>query len=398
VKNLLAVLLALAFAGAALAGVTVFDEDLFKIKLGGYFQFRWDYDLQTDVDNGNAFGDVYFKRAKLEVSGDVGDYWSFKLVEQVKSRDHIKGLEITTTDGPDIDGDGNPDFVYISDFDVSTSARLQWELEELYMSFKPVDLFSLHLGLQKPAGSWTHVSSSSAQPFIDRPQHDAWSPDYQEGVVGEVMIAGEEKGIHYLDLKLGVWENDTAGWYGQKGPGNNPDLSDVNFSVFADSSFMPGIHLGGFLYMGNEQEFVDDAFTNIMGYGAHANYTHDYFYAGVEYVGGSIPLDSDSRDVAGDSIDVGNDFGVMGLAVDLLGRLPLGGDLLDLVELGGRYDMNDPDNGVDNDGNDRLTVGVNLFFTKDHYALLKLNYTRDMPEADDVDGNSWIRAELQLKF
>gem|GEM_PF-3010696 len=396
-RKLLAVLLVLTFAGAAPAGVTVFDDDFFKIKLGGYFQFRWDYDLQTNVDDGNAFGELYFKRAKLEVKGDIGDYWSFKLVEQVKGRDHFRGLTLDTTDY-DVDGDGNPDITYVSGVTADTAKYLQWELEELSLTFKPVDLFSLGIGLQKPAGSWTYMLSASAQPFIDRPQHDAWSPDYQEGLLAGLHIAGPEKGTSYLDLGLGAWENDRAGWGGTTGPGNDPDLSDINFSAFADSSFAKGIHLGGFLYMGNDQQVVDDAYTNLMGYGAHVNYTHDYFYAGLEYVGGSIPLDSDSRDASGSSIDAGDDFGVMGLAVDLFGRLPVGGDFLDLVELGGRYDMNDPDDTVDSNGMNQLTLGANMFFTQDHYALLQLNYIMQMPENSNVDGNSWVKAQLQLKF
>lgn len=402
-RKLLAVLLALTFAGTALAGVTVFDDDFFKVKLGGYFQFRWDYDLQTNVTDGNAFGELYFKRAKLEVSGDIGDYWSFKLVEQVKDRAHFKGLSLDTTDY-DIDDDGTPDFTYVSGVTASTAKYLQWELEELYLTFKPVDLFSLGFGLQKPAGSWTYMLSSSAQPFIDRPQHDAWSPDFQEGVVAGLNIAGAEKGTSYLNLQLGVWENDRAGWGGETGPGNDPDLTDINFSVYADSSFMKGIHLGGFLYMANDQDlgYMDpetdaDVYTGVTGYGAHANYTHDYFYAGLEYVGGSIGVSS-SKDADGGSVDAGDDFGVMGLAVDLFGRLPVGGDFLDLVEIGGRYDMNDTDDTLDNNGMNQLTIGANLFFTKDHYALLQLNYIMQMPEDSDVDGNSWIKAQLQLKF
>ncbi len=395
--KLLAVFLVLTIAGAAPASVTVFDDDFFKINLGGFAQFRWDYDLQTNVTDGNAFGELYFKRAKLEVKGDIGDYWSFKLVEQVKERAHFRGLSVDTTDY-DVDGDGNPDITYVSGVTAGTAKYLQWELEELSLTFKPVDLFSLGFGLQKPAGSWTHILSSSAQPFIDRPQHDAWSPDFQEGLLAGLHIAGPEKGTSYLDLSLGAWENDRAGWGGTKGPGNDPDLSDINFSVFADSSFMPGIHLGGFLYMGNDQGVAADAYTNIMGYGAHVNYTHDYFYAGLEYVGGSIPLDSDSRDASGSSIDAGDDFGVMGLAVDLLGRLPVGGDFLDLVEIGGRYDMNDANDQIDNNGMNQLTIGTNLYFTQDHYAELQLNYIMQMPEDSNVDGNSWVKAQLQLKF
>jgi hypothetical protein len=408
VRKLLAVLLVLTFAEAALASVTVFDDDLFKIKLGGYFQFRWDYDLQSNVDDGNAFGELYFKRAKLEVKGDIGDYWSFKLVEQVKERGHFKGLNLElTTEDYDIDDDGEPDFTYVSDVaaNVSTSKYLQWELEELYLTFQPVDLFSLNFGLQKPAGSWTHKLSSSAQPFIDRPQHDAWSPDYQEGVMAGLNIAGEEKGTSYLNLELGAWENDRAGWGGAKGAADHdPDLTDINFSVYADSNFMKGIHLGGFLYMANDQDlgYTDpdtgaDAYTGVTGYGAHVNYTHDYFYAGLEYVGGSIGL-SRSKDADGGSVDAGDDYGVMGLAVDLFGRLPVGGDFLDLVELGGRYDINDTNDQIGNDGNNRLTIGANLFFTGDHYALLQLNYIMDIPEDSDVDGNSWFKAHLQLKF
>src|SRR4030042_4166337 len=103
-RNLLAVLLVLTFAGAALASVTVYDEDPFKVKLGGYFQFRWDYDMQTNVDSGDPFGELYFKRAKLEVAGDIGDYWSFKLVQVVKDRAHFRGLTLDTTDY-DVDGD-----------------------------------------------------------------------------------------------------------------------------------------------------------------------------------------------------------------------------------------------------------------------------------------------------
>jgi len=398
---LLAVLLVLTFAGAALASVTVFDDDFFKVKLGGYFQFRWDYDLQSNVDDGNPFGELYFKRAKLEVAANIGDYWSFKLVEQVKERGHFKGLSLVTTDY-DVNDDGTPDITYVSDVTASTSKYLQWELEELYLTFKPVDLFNLNLGLQKPAGSWTHMLSSSAQPFIDKPLHDAWSPDYQDGIVGQVKIDGAQKDTRYLDLSLGVWENDRPGWGGGTGPGNNPNLSDINFSVFADSSFIKGIHLGGFLYLANDQALYTDAldnavYTGVTGYGAHVNYTHDYFYAGVEYVGGSIARSS-SKYAAGDAVDLGDDFGVSGLAVDLLGRLPVGSDFLDLVELGGRYDMNDPDDSVDSDGMDQLTIGANLFFTKDHYAMLQLNYVMQMPEDSDSEGNSWIKAQLQLKF
>jgi len=401
VRILLAVLLVLTFAGANLASVTVFDEGIFKVNLGGYFQFRWDYDLQTSVENGDPFGELSFKRAKLEVSGDVGDYWSFKLVEAVKDRAHFTGLSLDTTDY-DIDGDGNPDFTYVSDVTAGTSKYMQWELEELFLSFKPADIFSLHLGLQKPAGPWTHVLSTSAQPFIDQPLHNVWSPDYQEGIVGQVKIDGAQKDTRYLDLSLGVWENDRPGWGGGTGPGNNPNLSDINFSVFADSSFVEGIHLGGFLYLANDQALYTDAlgnavYTGVTGYGAHVNYTHDYFYAGLEYVGGSVARSS-SKDAAGDTVDLGDDFGVSGLAVDLLGRLPVGGDFLDLVELGGRYDMNDPNDSVDSNGMDQLTIGANLFFTEDHYAMLQLNYVMQMPEDSDSDGNSWIKAQLQLKF
>ncbi|MCX7021764.1 MAG: porin [bacterium] len=400
-RKLFAVLLILTFAGASLASVTVYDEDIFKIKLGGYAQFHWDYDLQTNVTDGNAFGELYFKRAKLEVSGDIGDYWSFKLVEAVKDRTHFNGLSVDTADY-DVDGDGNPDITYVSDVTASTSKYLQWELEELYLSFKPADIFNLHLGLQNPDGSWTNSLSSSAQPFIDRPQHDVWSSDYQEGIVGQVMIDGAEKDTRYLDLSLGVWENDRAGWGGGTGPGNNPNLSDINFSVFADSSFIKGIHLGGFLYLANDQALYEDAlgndvYTGVTGYGAHVNYTHDYFYAGLEYVGGSFGLSS-SKDAAGDTVDLGDDFGVSGLAVDLLGRLPVGGDFLNLVELGGRYDMNDTNDTVDLNGMDQLTIGANLYFTEDHYAMLQLNYIMQMPEDSDVDGNSLVKAQLQLKF
>lgn len=400
-RKLSAVLLVLTFAGAALAGVTVFNEDPFKIQLGGYFQFRWDYDLQTNVTDGNAFGELYFKRAKLEVKGDIGDYWSFKLIEQVKERGHFEGLSLDTMDS-DVDGDGNPDITYVSGVTADTSKYLQWELEELWLAFQPVDLFSLGFGLQKPAGSWTYMLSSSAQPFIDRPQHDAWSPDYQEGLLAGLHIAGPEKGIGYLDLSLGAWENDRAGFGGGTGPGNNPDLSDINFSVFADSSFIKGIHLGGFLYMGNDQALYTDgtgnqAYTTVTGYGAHANFTHDYFYAAVEYVGGSVGRSS-SRYADGGSVDLGDDFSIMGLAADLLGRLPVGGDFLDLVEIGGRYDMNDSDDTVDNNGMNQLTLGANLYFTQDHYALLQLDYIMQMPENSNVDGNSWVKAQLQLKF
>jgi hypothetical protein len=401
VRKLPAVLLVLTFAGAALAGVTVFNEDPFKIQLGGYFQFRWDYDLQTNVTDGNAFGELYFKRAKLEVSGDIGDYWSFKLIEQVKERGHFEGLSLDTMDS-DVDGDGTADITYVSGVTADTAKYLQWELEELSLTFKPVDLFSLGFGLQKPAGSWTYMLSSSAQPFIDRPQHDAWSPDYQEGLLAGLHIAGPEKGISYLDLSLGVWENDRAGFGGATGPGNDPDLSDVNFSAFADSSFVKGIHLGGFLYLANDQALYTDGlgnavYTGVTGYGAHVNYTHDYFYAGLEYVGGSIARSS-SKDAAGGTFDAGDDFGVMGLAVDLLGRLPVGGDFLDLVEIGGRYDMNDPNDSVDDDGMNQLTIGTSLYFTQDHYAELQLNYIMQMPENSNVDGDSWIKAQLQLKF
>ena len=246
-KKLLTIMAVLALATMSLASVTVFEGEQkdvdFKVKVGGYFQFRWDYDLNNAEGNeAEGEGNLKVKRAKISFKGDIGDYWSFKVVDYVSKP----------------------------------------ELEEMVLTFQPADLFWIDFGLLKPAGSYLHKYSSSKQPFVDRPAHDGWMPSFSEG------MALNFKYENYIHLAIGVWDNDNLEAFETTGGGTDA-LSDMDLTVWANSKFMKGLNLGGFFYMGNDRsvEGLDDVFIPVMAYGAHANYTWDYIYAGVQYVGGS---------------------------------------------------------------------------------------------------------------
>lgn len=360
-KKLLIALAVLTAISASLASVTVFDEDIFNIKLGGYFQFRWDYDMPAD-DNADAEGELKVKRAKLDVKGDIGDYFSFKIVDQIHKSGH--------------------------------------NLEELKLSFKPVDMLHIHFGLIKPAGSWSHMLSSSKQPFINRPLHDDWSPDYSEGLIAQLKFE------NWINLQLGVFENDKEAWGYEGGNG----ATDIAITAYLDSNPIEGMHIGGFLFSGSDYTYAwdddgddttdpIDVYFPLIGYGGHVNFDHDYFFVGAELAMGNWNL-ADAVDADGDSVANFNIDSTSGMsyAVDLYGRLPIGEELLHSVELGGRYESFDANTDVDNDAMNQFTIGLNLNFLPKHYAKLQLNYVMEMPEDDNTDGDSKIIAQLQLKF
>lgn len=360
-KKLLTIMAVLALATMSLASVTVFEGEQkdvdFKVKVGGYFQFRWDYDLNNAEGNeAEGEGNLKVKRAKISFKGDIGDYWSFKVVDYVSKP----------------------------------------ELEEMVLTFQPADLFWIDFGLLKPAGSYLHKYSSSKQPFVDRPAHDGWMPSFAEG------MALNFKYENYIHLAIGVWDNDNLEAFETTGGGTDA-LSDMDLTVWANSKFMKGLNLGGFFYMGNDRsvEGLDDVFIPVMAYGAHANYTWDYIYAGVQYVGGSWNR-SEAVDANGDTPTdwEADDVSFMAFSGDLLGRFAIGSDFLDMIEVGGRFEMLDPNTDTDEDSWTFITGGFNLYFTPDHFAKLQFNYVHTLPEDEDVQGeqDGQIEAMLQLKF
>ena len=360
-KKLLTALVLLVAISASLASVTVFDEDIFKIKLGGYFQLRWDYDMPAD-NNIDAEGELQVKRAKLYVFGDISDYFSFFITDLV----HNSGQD----------------------------------LEELRLTFKPVDMFCLHAGLIDPAGTWSYSQSSSKQPFIDRPLHVAWAPQYAEGLIAQLTLE------NWVDLQLGVFENDKKAWGYEGGDG----ATDMAITAFLNSSPIEGMNIGGFLFSGSDYTYAwdDDAddttdpidvFFPIMGFGGHGNYNHDYFFVAAELAMGNWNI-ADAVDANGDAVanfNVDSHSG-MSYAVDLYGRLPIGEELLHSIELGGRYESFDADTDVDNNAMNQLTIGLNMHFLPKQYAKLQLNYVMEMPEDSNTDGDSKVIAQLQLKF
>lgn len=372
-KKLLTILAVMMLATMAVASVTVFEGEQkdvdFKIKVGGYFQFRWEMDLNNGevwsdgdgeyVDNeAEAEGNLKVKRAKIDFKGNIGDYWSFKVVDYVSKP----------------------------------------MLEEMKLTFKPVDMFWIDFGLLKPAGSYLHMYSSSKQPFVDRPMHDDWMPSFSEGMVLNFKYE------NYIHLGLGVWDNDNLEAFETIGGGTNA-LSDLDLTVWANSKFMEGLNFGGFFYMGNDRSVdgQDDQFFPVMAYGAHANYTWDYIYVGAQYAGGSWNI-SETVDANGDTPEdwEADDVSFMAISGDLLGRFEIGSDFLDLIEVGGRFEMIDAntDDDAENDSFNIITGGLNLYFTPDHFAKLQINYVHTLPEDEEEMGarDGMMKMQLQLKF
>ena len=374
-KKLLTILAVMMLATMAVASVTVFEGEQkdvdFKVKVGGYFQFRWEMDLNNGevnigdeddpeyVDNeAEAEGNLKVKRAKVDFKGDIGDYWKFKVVDYVSKP----------------------------------------KLEEMKLTFMPVDMFWIDFGLLKPAGSYLHNYSSSKQPFVDRPMHDDWMPSFSEGMVLNFKYE------NYIHLAIGVWDNDNLEALETTGGGVGA-LSDMDLTVWANSKFMEGLNFGGFFYMGNDRTLDGyDLYIPVMGYGAHANYTWDYIYVGAQFVMGSLGF-SDPVDAAGESVDVGddvNDVTPMAISGDLLGRFEIGSDFLDLIEVGGRFEMIDmnSDDDAEYDSFNIITGGLNLYFTPDHFAKLQINYVHTLPEDEENMGaqDGMMKMQLQLKF
>lgn len=338
-KKLLALLAVLTIVSTSFAAVTIFEGKQnrvdFDVKLGGYFQFNWDYNLNNHDDNIDGEGDLFVRRGMVSLRSTIGDYWSFK-----------------------------------ADFNA-----LGGRLDEVALTFKPVDMFFIDFGMMKPSTTFLNTASASRQPFIDRPQHDAWAPTVAEGIVLNLDYE------NYIDFRLGIWDADNLTAFGDAAVG------DMAITAYANSRFMPGLNVGGFLYYnGDSMEVGDETFDlTFMGFGGHANYTHDFFYAGFQAF--LVNLDFD-----------GEDASAMSISFDALGRFAIGSDFLDLFEVGGRFEMVDPNQDIDDNGWMTITGGFNLYFTPSHFAKLQLNYIHTIFEDDDWEAPGWIKAQLQLAF
>lgn len=365
-RKYLAILILTLIATAIFADVELVETDWATVKIAGFVQFRF---TQLFPENDSASGDFSFKRARLYVKGDVTDYWSFKL-----------GTDFTNT--------GN-----------AAGA----DLLEFSGTFKPLDYIHFHLGRMKAPFSIEWLTSAATLPFTERAALANAAPHFRDGLMVEVKVEGDSADTHWLNLKLGLFDGDFGGAFGYTA---GTVAGTMDYAVYLDTVPIAGLKVGGYLYLGNDYTYsytdltdpdnpvvYTDTF-NQLAYGGGVVYDHDYFRVGGEYGMGTWNL----SEVDDPNIPDLDDATWSSYNIGALGKLQVGGDLLNMVEIGARYDSYDPNSDTDNDAVASVTGGVNLYFTESHWAKLQLDFTYGLPEDDAADNDMSLIAQLQLKF
>jgi len=364
-KSLL-VLVVFMLATVATADVEVLNTGWGDLSITSCVQFRFTEVFPDDRDDDTddvATGDLDFQRAFFDLKGSITEYWGFMLRVNVL---------------------GNAD------------------LNKYYGTFKPVDMFKLHFGrLQTPFSFETQIAGSKLD-FVDNSLFAGLNPGIKDGAMAEVVVDGNEKGTFWLNLKLGLFDNDNGTSFGYQGGIDVENI--IDYAAAVSSMPIPGLIFGGYFYMGNGYQFDDGAgnqdFFNTMAYGGGACYNPSFGEIDLK-VGGEYAMGTHGfADMEATAFDGMEDVSWMGYYAKLLVGFNIGSDFLDRIEIGGRYEGMDlnTDEDAENDGQGRVYIGTNLYFSEAHYAKLQLNYIMDMPEHDDTAKEDQFVAQLQLMF
>lgn len=361
-KSLL-VLVVLMLATAATADVEILNTGWGDLSITSCVQFRFTEVFPDDRDDDTddiATGDFDFRRVFFDLKGSITEYWDFLVRVDVLNAN---------------------------------------DLPKFYATFKPVDMFSLHFGrLQTPFSFETQVSGTALE-FVETSLMSDINPGAKDGLMAELTLPGNQAGTFYLNLKLGLFDNDRGTGFGYQGGLNEESIIDYAASVA--SMPIPGLIFGGYFYMGNDYQYddgTDQDFFDTMAYGGGAFYNPSFgeidLKVGGEYAMGTHGF-ADMENAAFDGME---DVSWMGYYGMLMVGFEIGSDFLDRIEIGGAYEGLDLDADTDNDGQAALTIGTNLYFSEAHHAKLQLDYQMGMPEHEDTPKHDVFIAQLQLMF
>lgn len=148
-KQMIAVVVALAVAAPAAAGITVYEdeENGKKIEIGGRLQLQYH---QTDPNDGESTDELFFRRLRPYITGTVTENWEGKIQFDIGKGEDTNEVAV----------------------------------KDAYMRYKGGG-FDLTIGNQKPFFSREFLTSSKRQQLVERTfsgDHNYGSPDRALGV------------------------------------------------------------------------------------------------------------------------------------------------------------------------------------------------------------------------
>jgi len=267
-------------------------------------------------------------------------------------------------------------------------------IELAYFNYKCTDQFQLRGGVFKAPFEWDEISSHYELPMIDHGPTDrlfqtSYYSSYQPGLMVTGVFMKDKMPLTYYAAVITGGERGLSydNTYG-KNPIGRLEFTPVKGLRFGVNAELAPItkDVNGYAYEGDVQ--VKEKFSDKLNIWAEGEYVQ-----GTNIVSYKANIDS-SKGVS--------DFKMSGYYAFALLRFELNKEWCKTLEIGGRYEMTDPNNSVDNNGYTTIVGNIGFVFLPENDARLQLNlvqtnYQKEIP-GTAAKNNLMFIAQLQLKI
>jgi hypothetical protein len=267
-------------------------------------------------------------------------------------------------------------------------------IELAYFNYKCTDAFQLRGGVFKAPFEWDEISSHYELPMIDHGPTDklfqsSYYSSYQPGLMATGVFMKDKMPLTYYAAVITGGERglNFDNTYG-KNPIGRLEFTPVKGLRLGVNGELAPItkDVNGYAYEGDIQ--VKEKFSDKVNIWAEAEYVQ-----GTNIVSYKANVDS-SKGVS--------DFKMSGYYALALLRFELNKEWCKTLEIGGRYEMTDPNNSVDDNGYTTIVGNIGFVFLPDNDARLQLNvvqtnYQTEIP-GTATQNNLMFVAQLQLKI